>query len=103
MDCQNSEQTSQTQYHGEVSTLDVRSTLALVEKRINIQLSNADPDQIEKVKNEIKRTCKRNKNENINNLCAELEKHANENRFKELYNKVKYLARKFKVKTQIIK
>lgn len=76
-------------------------TLALVEKRLNIRLS--DPDQMEEVNNKIKRACRKNKNEHISKICTELERHANENRSTELYSKVKYLAREFKAKTQIIK
>ncbi|KMQ86519.1 endonuclease-reverse transcriptase [Lasius niger] len=78
-------------------------TLALIEKRLNIRLSNADPDQMEKVNNKIKRSCGKNKNEHISKICTELDRHANENRSTELYSKVKYLSREFKAKTQIIK
>lgn len=82
-------------------------TLELIDKRLTIRQTVTDAEQqklmLKEINNEIKQACRRDKNEHINKICGDLEMHATANHSKELYNKVKYLSREFKAKTQIIK
>lgn len=81
-------------------------TLALIEKRRAIRTSGTAPEKeqlIKNINNKIKSSCRRDKNIHIDRICAELERHSTENHSTELYRKVRYLAREFKPRTQIIK
>lgn len=81
-------------------------TLELVEQRRNAKLSNTDPIETaiitRQLNKQIKTESRKDKNQYIHNICIEIENHANQNNTHDLYNRVKYLSRDFKPKTQII-
>lgn len=78
-------------------------TMDLVEKRRDLKRNSGENDQIEELNTEIKHLSRRDKNRHINTICCELQEHSDRHEPRELFNKVKYLAREFKAQTQIIK
>lgn len=79
-------------------------TIDLIDSRRQQILSKAiSPENRKILDKEIQKACREDKNNHIKRACEELEEHANNNRPRELHNKVKYLSREFKPQTQIIK
>lgn len=84
-------------------------SIELIDKRRNLTIISGTIDQNETMKKtldkEIKKACRNDKNDQIMriNIQKELEAHANNNRTHQLNDKVRYVPREFRPRTQIIK
>lgn len=82
------------------------TTIQLVEQRRILKGNNLDPDtkeqQLRQLNRKIKSACRHDKNKQINDICDEIEQHANYSESRELFNKIKYLSKEFQPRTQII-
>lgn len=65
-------------------------------------MRNGAQDQYTRLSKEIKRQCRRDKERYILDICKEIESHGNRNESRDLYTKVKLLAREFKPKNWAI-
>lgn len=59
--------------------------------------------QFKQINKDIKTASRRDKEKHISNICKELERRANRHETQKIFNKVIYLSRKFKPRTQRIK
>ena len=82
------------------------STFDLVERRRALRHNTDNVEkrnQIAQINREIRISSRHDKNEHLHNVCKELEIHANRHESHELFDKVRYLSREFKPRTQAIK
>ncbi|VEN52761.1 unnamed protein product [Callosobruchus maculatus] len=82
-------------------------TLSVIEVRRSLKISGLDSDTEQntyrQLSREIQRLCRKDKSSYLQQMCREIEMHANANHSKEMFFKVKCLSRDFKPKSWAVK
>lgn len=77
-------------------------TLELIEKRRQMKASGGKVQHLNEMNRAIQRACRKDKNSHLQNICAEVEEHADKHETKDLYKKIRIVTRQFKPKTWAI-
>lgn len=68
----------------------------MIEKRKQLKCNNIEENVYRSMSKNILRRCRKDKENYISNICQEIEAHGHRNETKDLFKKVKLLAREFK-------
>ncbi|KAI8433901.1 hypothetical protein MSG28_015827 [Choristoneura fumiferana] len=77
-------------------------TLVLIEERRRLKASGASVQNQNEYTNRIQAACRRDKNNFLRTICAEVEAHAGKNETKDLHQKIRYITKKFKTQSWAI-
>jgi hypothetical protein len=81
-------------------------TLKLINKRKQLKMNGLNTENNKKdytsLCKDIQKNCRKDKNNFINNICKEIQEHADRNETKDLFRKLKQINKKFKSRTWII-
>ncbi|XP_072377724.1 uncharacterized protein [Diabrotica undecimpunctata] len=79
-----------------------RNTWKVIEQRKQLKVGPCDQQTYKALSRDIQRRCRKDKQEYISEICQEIENHGYRNETKDLFRKVKILAREFKPKNYAI-